>query len=367
MGTADQLGLSSTEVDDVLEHFERESSEGCEYRHLPDARHGIERGTVLIDGTVVRGFPKIPRALVLAEGVPQYFDGSFAVEEKLNGYNVRIAHVGEVLAFTRSGYLCPYTTRAVRAMLEFGSFFDDHPDLMLCGEMIGPENPYTAHAYPEVESLAFRTFGVRDQVTGEPLPVRERRQLCEAYGFPQVPQLGSYTPDETAELPDEIRELNERGREGVVMKSLDGTRQLKYTTSTANRGDLAFAFSLPFDYGRDFVFRRIVREAFQAIEWDEDEAATRERAHALGESVLLPMIGTIQHVRAGETAGERHTVRGTPASIDALLDHLCDLGLTIAIEADRTEDGERVITFCKEANATTDVTRNYLDGHIVEE
>ena len=364
------LGLSEAEYRDLLDLTGERSYRGRSYRHLPDYRADFDRGLVLMDDRVVAGFPKIPRALVLAEGIPRHFDGEreVVVEEKLNGYNVRVARVDEPLAFTRGGIVCPFTTHEVRRLLDLESFFADHPDAMLCGEMIGPENPYTAHDYPGVESLAFRAFDVRDRETGESLPVGERRELCERRGIPQVPLRGRFPVEEAAAAVEKIvRDLDAEGREGVVMKSPDVSRQLKYTTGGTNRGDLAFAFSLPFDHGRDFMFRRIVREGFQSVEWGETEEDRRERARELGESILLPMVDTVEAVAAGETVGERHTARSDPEVIDRLLVHLHDLGLKLIVEEDRTVDGERVVTFLKRLQSTNDKISMYLDGHVTED
>ncbi|WP_254769417.1 RNA ligase [Salinilacihabitans rarus] len=358
--------------EDLAEHLQRREYEGREYRHVPDYRRGVERGTVLLEGVVVRGFPKVPRTLVLSEGVPNHFeDAEVAVEEKLNGYNVRVACVdGDVLAFTRGGLICPYTTWLLdrRLDVDFEPIFEAYPEAMLCGEVIGPENPYTSHDYPAVDSIAFRAFDWRDRESGDPLSVRQRRERYESFGVPQTRLFGVYDVDETAAAVREaVAELDAEGREGVVMKSADARTQLKYTTSAANRGDLAFAFSLPFDYGQAFMFRRLIREAFQSVEWDESDERARERAHDLGEAILLSMRDSLRTVDEGGTVGERHTVRGDDEAIDALVEHLRGQGLSLEVETDRREDGDRVLTFRKRAQSTNDKIRNYLDGHVVRE
>lgn len=355
--------------EDLFEHFERHRSCGREYRHLRSRRHGIESGTVLVDDAIVRGYPRVPRTLVLGEGTATQFDDSFFAEEKLDGSNIRIAHIEEPLAFTRKGYLCPYTTRVVQNELDIDldSFFDSHPELMICGELIGPESPYTAHEYPSVDSLSFSAFDLRDRRTGEPLPVEERRDLCESFGLPQVPLLGRFGPDDDHALAELVRELDREGREGIVLKSQDCSKQLKYTTSAANQGALSYAFSLPFEYGQEFVFNRIIREAFQSVEFEESEREARQRARDLGESILLPTIDIIRSVEAGETIGEHHTVSGSPDAIEALFSHLRDLGLSLVIESDTTTDGERSVTFCKRSHTTGDTIENHLDGHVLKQ
>jgi putative ATP-dependent DNA ligase len=368
MSYHEELGLSRDAFEELRDRFTEREYDGLEYRYLSDARKGIERGTVLIAGCVVRGFSKIPRTLVIDPGVQERFDGRLAVEEKLNGYNVRIARIeGRTLAFTRGGLVCPYTTWLAEG-LGIDAFFEDHPGRMLCGEAIGPENPYTVHDYPDVDSIAFRTFDVRERASGEPLPVEDRRKLCDDYGIPQTELFGVYEPDRAAEeLPGIVRELDRAGREGVVLQSVDGSRQLKYTTSAAHRDSLAFAFSLPFDYGRDFVFRRLIREAFQTVEFEESDATREGRARALGEAILLSMADTVETVEGGEPVGERHTVRGDGDVIEELFEHFRDQGLTLEIEEDRREGGECVVTFLKRTQSTTDKTRAYLDGTIVQE
>ncbi|MFD1586808.1 RNA ligase [Halorientalis brevis] len=369
----ERLGLSASRFAELREHFETRTFRGREYEYLPDYRSDLNRGVVLMEDTVVDGFPKVPRTLVVEEGVPRHFEDEIAIEEKLDGFNVRVARVAgdpaaEPLAFTRSGIVCPFTTYKARELLPVESFFADHPDLMLCGEMVGPENPYTTHDYSGVESLAFRVFDVRERETGESVPVPERRDLCEQYDIPQVPFHGVYVPEEAVEtLPALVDDLDDAGGEGVVMKSLDVTQQLKYTTSAANQDDLAYAFSLPFDYGQPFMFRRIIREAFQSVEFAEDEQERRDRAHDLGESVLSPMIETIERIDDGETVGEEHTVRAPPRVVEQLFDHFDDMGLKLDVVEDRREDGDRVVTFRKITQSTNDKIRAYLDGQIVTE
>jgi putative ATP-dependent DNA ligase len=368
MADHETLGIDRETFKAVSEHFQRHRYGDRTYRHLPGYRRQLERGTVLIDDTAVRGFPKIPRTLVLETGVPRHFEETVVVEEKLDGYNTRVVDIDGILAFSRGGMVCPFTTAKVGELLDLEALFDEHPNLMVCGEMVGPENPYSPSAYPGIDSIGFRTFDIRDRESGSPLSVDDRRELCEAFDLPMVPYHGQFSVDRVApEIRSLIDELDREGREGVIMKSPDGSKLLKYTTSTANQGDLSYAFSLPFDYGQDFMFRRIIREAFQSVEWDEARSTAEARARRLGESILLPMIETVQSIEDGGRVGERHTVRANPAVVDDLFDHLRDQGLHLEIETDRIDGGQRVVTFVKKTQATNDKTRAYLDGTVVKE
>lgn len=364
----ERLDLERDRFDAVAGHLQTGSFEGHEYRFLPEYQSQLERGTVLIGDTAVRGFPKVPRTLVLDGGISTHFDGDVVIEEKLNGYNVRIANVdGACYGFLRSGRICPFTTWFVRDRLEVTGVFDAEPEAMVCGEMVGPHNPYTPHDYPDVESLAFRAFDLRHRETGRPWPVAERRQLLQEAGVPQVRLFGT-EPADTAHraVADAIHTLDAAGSEGVVLKSPDGRQQLKYTTAAANRGDLAFAFSLPFDYGRDFMFRRLIREAFQSVEFD-DVAERTDRANALGEAILCSMTDAIETVQAGGQIGEDHAVRAPPKVVDALFDHFDAMGLRLNVLDDRLVDGERYVRFRKVVQSSNDKIEHYLDGAIVRE
>ncbi|QCW02327.1 RNA ligase [Natrinema pallidum] len=367
----ERLGATTDEPADLFEHFEQRSVGGRTHHVLTAARHGVERGTVIVEESdaVVRGYPSIPRVLVLEPGIPSFFQGtdSVAIEEKLDGFNVRIAVAGDdgdaPLAFTRGGYVCPYTTARARDRLPLAAFFAEHPTKVLCTELIGPETPYTSHDYEDIDSHEFRVFDVRDRESGDPVPVADRRTLCAEYGVGQPRWFGRSEPSAAVEtVRDAIDELDAAGREGVVVKSADGESMIKYTTESHHHAELAYAFSLPFEHGRDFVFSRIVRDAFQAVESGDSDDRLRERARDLGESILHPMVSTIRDVRDGDQVGERHTVRGDPDAIDALFEHLDDQSLTIDRRFDRREDDERVVAFVKVAESSRDRIQYYLDG-----
>ncbi|MFC5367123.1 RNA ligase [Salinirubrum litoreum] len=394
----DRIDSTAADPPDLFEHFERRSVDGRVYHVLPSPSHGVEGGTV-IDPTadaVVRGYPSVPRVLVLDPGLTTVFDAdeSVVIEEKLNGANVRVVDLRAVaerdvtdhgersatgtdagglaaegpVALTRSGHVCPYTTERVRDALDLDPFFADHPEAMLCAELIGPETPYTTHDYADVGGDAIRVFGVRDRETGRPLPVSERRERCVSYDLPQVASFGRVEAERAAATVREVIEtLDDERREGVVVKSVDGSEMVKYTTEAQHHADLAHAFGLPFDYGQDFLFSRVIREVFQTVEFDEDAERRRARAHALGESILLPAADAVETVAGGGAVGTDHTVRGTPATVTALLDHLREQSITVEVRADDREDGERVVRFRKRSAASTDRIAHYLDGGIVDE
>ncbi|MFW6435765.1 MAG: RNA ligase, partial [Halovenus sp.] len=133
-----------------------------------------------------------------------------------------------------------------------------------------------------------------------------------------------------------------------------------------HHADLAHAFSVPFEYGRNFLFSRVIRDAFQAVEFDDEQDRLQERAHDLGESILLPFVDAIRTVERGDPVGETHTVRADPEAVDRLLAHLHDQGLTLEILADDRRDGQRVVEFVKVAQSTRDQIDQYLSGGTID-
>jgi len=86
-----------------------------EYLRFTDDFKDIPRGTVLLKDTILWGYPHIGRIFQLSTGIREQFEGPFWVEEKVDGYNVRVfTHNGDVYALTRGGYVCAFTTDRVR-------------------------------------------------------------------------------------------------------------------------------------------------------------------------------------------------------------------------------------------------------------
>lgn len=325
----------------------------------------MEAGTMVIKGDgieVVRGFPKIRRTLMLNPALEKHFPLEVAVEEKMNGYNVRIAKVnGKIVAFTRGGYICPYTSRKATQILDLDDFFQDHPEMVICGEMVGTLNPYVSHYYPEVGKLGFRIFDLREKLTNTPLPVLVKRELLADYHLEPVRLLGIFPVKEAAEKIMEITmELGENDREGVVMKDpLMQLEPLKYTSSQAQAAELEYALSFPFDLAQAFLFSRIIREGFQAHEAGETAEELHKRALRMGEAVLYPMLETISKVERGELAAEDLLIEvDNLEEADEFIRHLRDLKVMATLA--EVKDGKAVIRRIHQS--TNDRINNYLDG-----
>ncbi|MDD4497020.1 MAG: RNA ligase [Methanosarcinaceae archaeon] len=372
---AEYLGLPEEKLDHLFEkkYLARNRGEHEDLLRFDKEVSHIERGTVVYekDGAfeMVPGFPKIRRAMVLYPTLKEQFSQTrtLAVEEKMNGYNVRVAKIkGEVLAITRSGYICPYTTERAKVKLNL-KFFDDHPELVLYGEMVGPDNPYVPKAIYEIESLEFFIFDVREKTTGKPLSVARRRELLENYGFLQVRLFGEF-PLETA--PEEIKKiilnLGKIEHEGVVIKDPEmHLPPVKYTSSQSNCSDLRHAFLFYYETGRDYMLSRIVREGFQTVEWEENEEAFEKRCMQLGESILVPLREAIWEVKEKRRLFDEVRIRvSDPETARRFEEYLKRLGVDAVFEEPQPVGDEFLIEIKKMNKSTHDKTEAIWKGEL---
>jgi putative ATP-dependent DNA ligase len=245
---------------------------GFEYLRFSDDYKDVPRGTALFQDTVVWGYPHIGRIFMLEKGLKEQFKGPFWVEEKVDGYNVRIFKIGDrVIALSRGGYICPFTTDRLEEFINL-KFFEDNPDLVLCAEVAGPNNPYIEESPPFIEEdVRFFVFDVMKKNEQGFLPHDEKVSLIKKYGLPSVEIFGRYTAENLRELKELLLKLNDEGREGVVFKedSAEGKRA-KYITSYANLNDIKVTaknmLQLPPEYYTNRILRLVLFMEEEGIE-----------------------------------------------------------------------------------------------------
>lgn len=252
-------------------------TEHIEYRDIAYERYKKDRdevrGTLSFLGsdnaTVLRkipGFPHIKRVYRLEEGINRLFGNApFWVEEKIDGYNVRIFQYQQKLyATTRGGFICPFTTEWASIWdQDYGlkAFFNDFPGYVLCGEVTG-DNPYNWQRDPELPPGAhFYVFEIFDHAGNFLLP-EDRYKLLRQYNIPAVPVLGKYTSRDMDQLYDLLRDLNARSREGVVLKSAKDRRILKFVTPESDLQDIEDTLRIGFDLSSGFFSIDICEQAF---------------------------------------------------------------------------------------------------------
>ena len=157
-----------------------------------------------------------------------------------------------------------------------------------------------------------------------------------------------------------IHKLGIEDREGVVIKDPRMIIEpIKYTSSQAHNGELKYAFTYPFDFGRAFFFSRVIREGFQAYELNETEDEIKNRAHKLGESILYPMIETIKEIAKDNTVSEDILIHVDDLKeAENFVRHLRDLGVAATVHSFR--QGKAIIR--REHQSTNDRISNFIRG-----
>ncbi len=273
---------------------------------LPDA----PRGTAAFEGDIiVYGYPHIGRILTLRPGLTEQFASSFWAEEKIDGYNVRICRIGDqVLALSRGGFACPFTTDRLPDLMDV-SLFDHEPDLVVCAEVGGPENPYLKSTIPGVaEGVRLFAFDLMRLGDSGFLSQAEKCRYIERYRLPAVAQLGRYTVANLAPIRDILRRFNDQGREGVVFKEDSPRgRRAKYVTSNASISDIRATARSVLDLPPEYFTGRILRLVLFLAEQRLQRSADLDRR--LGAAFLDGLLDAIEQFRAENRVYDTHRCR----------------------------------------------------------
>lgn len=235
--------------------------EGLHYHLFSDDCPDVPRGTAVFDGQVVYGYPRIGRILALNPALAEQFAGPFWMEEKVDGYNVRIARVqGRAVALTRGGFICPFTTDRLSDLMDL-SVFDSEPDLVVCGEVAGPDNPYLESSAPFVaEDVQLFVFDFMRRNQAEFLPHGRKHALLERFGLRSARDFGRFGPHDLDAIRTILRELNGQMREGVVFKEdAPGGRRAKYVTSNSSISDIRTTAYSILELPPEYFISRILR------------------------------------------------------------------------------------------------------------
>ncbi len=346
------------------------------YRFEKDAQD-LARGTVLCEEGLLHEYPHLPRVLHLRRGLARAFgDAPFRLEEKVDGYNVRVARVGgEVLAFSRGGFVCPFATDRLADFPEVPRFVERHPRLVLCVEVAGPGNPYNLEHPPYVAAdvRAF-AFDVMEVDTGRFLPPDEKDRLLASEGVPSLRTFGRFTAADADAVWRIVRDLDEAGCEGVVMKpdsawgpGADAAAiPVKYVGFGACVRDLAVSANLLGAVPRAFIINRLVQAAF-VLDEQYGGRATDEDALRLGRVLLEPIGRSVRDVEARGEVEERYVVRlREERSADRLVRHLDHSSATVQIKVlervREPETGRVRLTFLKRYQKATGFFLSRLQG-----
>jgi putative ATP-dependent DNA ligase len=250
-------------------------AEALQYGELTCARltesiQGLPRGSVVLPGgVVVPGYPPIARIHSLASGLQQQFHGPFRAEEKVDGFNVRILqHAGQVYAFSRGGFVCPFSTDRLPDFLDL-RLFEAEPDLVLCAEIAGPENPYLEGTPPYVtEDVQLFVFDLMRKGRPGFLPPAEKDRVIRDWNLPAVRSFGRFQPQDVEPLRTLILTLDAAGAEGLVLKAEDDSQRAKYVTGSSSVTDIRVCARQLLDLPPEYFTHRLMRLAVFLVEHD---------------------------------------------------------------------------------------------------
>lgn len=345
---------------------ERCRFESLDYLRFSDAFAGVPRGTVrLPDGRLLPGYPSIGRIQSLARGLRRQYAEPFWAEEKIDGFNVRIArHEGRLYAFSRGGFVCPFSTDRLPDLLDEAVFWAE-PDLILCAEIAGPENPYLEGAPPQVtEDVALFVFDALRAADGRFLEPTAKAALGERFGLPMARSFGRFTADDQAALAALIRQLDAEGSEGLVFKGEGAGGRTKYVTGRSNVADIALCSEQLLDLPPEYFTNRLLRLALYVDEHGEagDEALERELGHAFLAGLQRAVARSREHGRVGHPFRCRFRERRNAEHFIAHLDATAGRRVRIAEDSPRREGDYWVLEFERILQRMTGTLANVLAG-----
>ncbi|MBN1169817.1 RNA ligase [Candidatus Micrarchaeota archaeon] len=311
----------------------------------------IERGTVVIGDRVIWGYPHIKRIFTLEKGIQKNIALPVYAEEKIDGFNVRIASVrGRIYAFSRGGFLSLFVTEKARKM-RLEKFFADNPGYVLCGEMIG-NTPYTRPTGKfDVKLLIFDI----DAGDGSYIEPGQRYGILRKYGIEGVPCFGKF--EKINGLKKLMLDLNKGKKEGILLKN--GREVIKYVTPFADIDDISKASKMLFDMPIGFFYQRVLRSSFSIVDFRLDR---KKHAALLGEAFYSGLTEAVHAAKKGESISEEFEILIDTHKIwDDIMEHMSrDVHVEKIFE--RKEKNGIRIRFRKIYTATSKKLISYANG-----
>ena len=342
----------------------REEYEGISYYRIMRKVGPLGKCSIVTCAGIIFDFPRIARILHLENGLKNAYAQPFYVEEKVDGYNVRIVCIrGKVLAFSRGGYVCPFSTDRIADFLDIQKIFADHPDLIVCGEFAGPDNPYNIECPPYVkEDIRFFAFDLMLKNTSRNLPVEERLRIFDKYGMPTVRRFGRFSSADILALKEMVKELDDAGSEGIVFKpTCKEEKTLKYVTFGSCLRDIRCNAPLMAEIASEYFTHRIIRAAM--YRYEQSHELNPKDFTALGEALLKPIYESVKKAADGELIREEFLLRfREEENIQRMMDHLQKRKVHFEILSKEKAGFYWQVRFARKCYASYDTLQSHLGG-----
>ena len=293
-----QHNLHKALLDDALgaHRAVRAEYDDLRYVRFVDDYKGVGRGTAVFDDMAVFAYPSIGRVLSLQSGIENLFEAPFWMEEKVDGFNVRVFHLNNrVLALSRGGFICPFTTDRIHDLLDT-RIFDHEPDIVLCAEVAGPDNPYMDGGVPYIgEDIKIFVFDIGYINQTGFAAYKDKEILFDRYQLPAVQRFGRFQSTDVQRIREILLQLDNEYREGVIFKE-DSPRdyRAKYTTANINIVDIAAGAYMTFDLPPEYFKNRLARLVLFMDE--QGITSTAELQQRLGAAYLDGFFEAIQQI-----------------------------------------------------------------------
>ncbi|TFE66098.1 RNA ligase [Methylacidiphilum sp. Yel] len=337
------------------------------YIRLTNSYGGWPEGSIVFKDLIIAGFPKIGRINSLESGLREQFSGSFWMEEKVDGYNVRIFHhQGQIYCATRGGFICPFSTDRIVDLLNVDIFID-HPNLVLCGEITGPGSPYIEGPTPLVsEDIKLFIFDIAKGSTMEFLPERQKHELISRYALPSVKNFGLFEnqPEDLRQIKKILLSLHNEYREGVIFKEEPFGRRTKYVTANSDLNDIAVFSQKILDVSPNYFIDRIIRYVLFLTELGLIEENNWEEK--LGKAFVCGIKEVLKKVQADGRSSRFFRCRFRELkNAEYFIEHLKHIPghqEHVIIKKVYKENSYWVLEFEKTFPSTSDTLRNWLSG-----
>ncbi|MDE1889475.1 MAG: RNA ligase [Planctomycetota bacterium] len=361
-----QIGITELTWQESIERHDviQEEFDGVCFYRVAKKIGILGKGTIVTQEGIIFDFPHIARILHLENGISKTYAKPFYIEEKVDGYNVRVARIqGRVLAFSRSAYVCPFSTDRIADFLDIKKIFNENPRIIVCGEFAGPDNPYNIEHPPYVkEDIRFFTFGLMMMNNPHRIPIEEQYRTFDICCMPTVRRFGQFSVSDISALKKIIKELDETGCEGIVIKPIHpDEKMLKYVTLGSCLRDIRVTAPLMVEMMPEFFTHRIIRAALFIHEHAhslEPEVFTQ-----LGEALLKPVYENITKVAIGKLVDETFLLRfREEKNIQRMIDHLHRCKVKFDVLSKNKEGTYWHVEFAKKYYASHEILQRHLDG-----
>jgi len=362
-----QVGISDDVWQEAIKRHDvaREEFDGVCYYRITKKSGPLAKGAIVTPEGVIFDFPRIARILHLEKGLHHAYAQPFYIEEKVDGYNVRIASIeGRILVFSRGAYVCPFSTDRVVDFFDVKEVFKKNPGLIICGEFAGPDNPYNIEHPPYVkEDVRFFAFDLMQMNKPGNIPIEKRYKLFDNYSIPTVRRFGRFSTSDMAALKRIIGELDESGCEGMLMKPLNPAEAtLKYVTLHSCLRDIRVTAHLMPEMMSEFFTHRTIRAAMYAHE--QMHGLKPEVFAKLGEALLGPVYDSVAKAARAEVIDERFTLRFLDEkNIQRMVDHLYRCKVKFEVLSKNKVGVYWHVEIARKCYATYEMLQKYLEGY----